>query len=345
MNKSWMMLRGESKNHQEIEKTYNEDSDMYCQLFEELCSDGDLTWLNNKENFPPVIEFLNREINGPCKTKYDIITSSPNQIIEYAEQPDMVFARGAFSSYLPILKAWKDSYIIRYSSGKRYMPDPGINYNLILVDTEKQKQEVLSKFPKLRVELFVKSAAKHFHPIECETKYDVCFIAKHGHPFKNIDWVYQTVPKDLSILHLGGRIEDNPPDNVTVKYVDRIDMNKYINQCNVGIVPYENVDSCPRVIPEMLACGLPIICLDTVNIWKEKYLIDFYCPDDEYFNGEYDWGKISNRKVFWNRVREGIEEGKNDHYKRIISSYYKEYLSIPVAAQYLKDLINEEKRV
>jgi len=41
----------------------------------------------------------------------------------------------------------------------------------------------------------------------------------------------------------------------------------------MGIVAVDSeIDSCPRVIPELLACGLPIVVLDKARFWKDKYI-------------------------------------------------------------------------
>lgn len=335
--KSWLMLRGESKNHFEVKKTYDEDSDLYLTLFNDLCHNGDLVWFNDadKKYKPNKKWLLNRDINVSCKTNYDIITSTPEFLINHIKQPDIIFARGAFDFYLPILKAWKDSYIIRYSSGNRYIPEPGINYNLILCDSGRQKKEILQKYPKVNVHLFIKPAAQHFKPIECEKIYDVCLIANEtqGH-FKGIQWVYDTIPKDLKVLHLGnftGRYK--APENVTRKHVSRIKMPEYINMCKIGIVPYWNqIDSTPRIISEQLACGLPLVVADELNFWREKYK-SALCSKQNFWKEVIDSLRTMNS---FELLSKGVT-------KDVVVEDYKENLSIPIAAKHIHNLIETIK--
>jgi hypothetical protein len=331
MNKTWLFLRGECKNSKEVRETSIEKSDMWENLFNELSEDG-LIWLNDNE-FMDNEFHLTRSIddkNYPCK--FDTFVSSPQKFLMYMSQPDIIFARGAHKSYLPILKKFKDSYIIRYGSGQRYIPEPDIVYNLILCDSEKQKKEIISKtkYTENEVKLLIKPAAWHFKPIECKKEYDVCFIANEtqGH-FKGVQWVYDTVPKDLKVLHLGnftGRY--TAPSNVIRKHVARIDMPSEISKCKVGIVPYWNqIDSCPRVIPEMLACGLPLVVADELNFWSNKY------PS-----------MPSNKDNFW-RYTERLTVLSNEQTQKERVDFYQENLSIPVAVKHIRGFINEYKSI
>lgn len=245
------------------------------------------------------------------------------------EKVNYVFARGGFDYYKPILKACKNAYKIYYGSGIRYYPQDGIKYNLILVDTEEQLEKVQKKFPNTKSSLWIKPAAKHFKSVECKKEYDVVFVADTSSKFqekiKRIRWVYKTVPSDLKVLHLG-KSSLKPPKNVTVKRVSRLEMPKWYSACKVGIVPYKNYDSCPRVIPEMLACGLPVVALNSVN-----YEIVGY-------NYAMLW--FDTKDYFWYQVKRSMDIFPVE---LDISKYYQENLSLKPAAEHLRKLICGER--
>jgi glycosyltransferase involved in cell wall biosynthesis len=241
-----------------------------------------------------------------------------------------VFARGGFDYYLPILRDCKNAYKVRYGAGRRYMPEPEIDYQLILVDTEKQKADVLAKYPKANVHLFIKPAASHFKPVDVEKEYDVCYIANGQQAaFKGIQWVYETVPKNLRVLHLGYPSKFKPPENVTCKRVDRIDMPTEISRCKIGVLPYDNIDSAPRALVEMIACGLYVVTTSGMNY--EDYIYTF-CE------------KVAKKDI-WDRATFLLDTPDAGAIE-IVSTFntnvfYERYLSIPVAAAHIKTLIKE----
>jgi len=255
----WMFLRGnwDSNNKQSAK----DDVDVWLQLFRGLArKDKYYIWYKGRKN----------------KVDFKKVTH--------------VFLRGGHEWQAKIVKKCKKAFKIYYGAGKRYKPKDGVKYDLVLADSEKQLAKLRKKG--FKAELWFKPAAECFKPVECEKKYDVCYVANYNSKFqediKRIKWVYKTVPKDLKMLHLG-KSSRKPPKNVKVKKVLRRDMPKYLSQCKVGIVPYRNYDSAPRVIPEFLACGLPVICLDSVNFWKEKYKCF-----------------VTSKENFWNNVKESL---------------------------------------
>ena len=310
---SWLFLRGAWD--ERTQKSIDTDDDMWLQLFAELVEKNDYgnIYFNTTDiDIGEVIEYTNN-----C----DIATWFTGGIVG-AKQ--IVFSRGGFDWQVDILKKCPTAYKIRYGAGKRFMPEPEIDYQLVLVDTEKQRIEVLLKYPKANVHLLIKPAASHFKPIKVGKEYDVCYIAngQQAH-FKGIEWVYNTAPSDISILHLGYPSEFKHPDNVTCRRVDRINMPAEINKCRIGIVPYDSIDSCPRVIPEMLACGLYNVIFDETNC--NEYV---YCHCERI-----------HKKDFWDRIKYLLNESDLKKTEPIISKYYQENLSIPIAAQHIKDLI------
>ena len=102
-------------------------------------------------------------------------------------------------------------------------------------------------------------------------------------------------------------------------------MAKEISKCKMGIVVVENeIDSCPRVIPELLSCGLPIVVLNDVRFWKEKYITS-------------KTGKSTNKISFWTTVQQVLDNYKLYNPRK----YYEENLSLNIAAKYLRKKIDE----
>jgi len=330
----WLFFRGRWDD--DVLNPQKNNADMWMNLFHEICKD---------KNSMCDIAFYGKEIKHPITVNlgenegHPPLIHSKKNISKLHCFPNLnyIFVRGGFVEYLPLLKNcnkyYPNIYLIRYGAGKRYMPEPNIKYNLILVDSEYQQKEVLSKYPKANVKLFIKPAARHFMPIPCEKEYDVCFIAKDPQAhFKGVQWVYDTVPRDINVLHLGSDGRHNPPSNVTCKLVDRIDMPTWISKCKIGIVPYFNkIDSCPRIIPEMTACGLPLVVSDIVNLWFEKYRVT-RSNDMEF----WEKVKLVNGKIY---DTESLVDGT---WSLFINNYYQKNLSVPVAAEHLRKLMGIE---
>jgi hypothetical protein len=246
------MLRGFwDKNNK---RSLSEDSDMWVQLFSELAG-----------------ESANKVIYYKYKTEIGIneIYIRAGKDIGYNPKTfNYIFARGGHPEYEPILKKCKNAYKIYYGAGARIVPEKDLGYSLILCDTEEQVEKCNKKYPHIKASLWIKPAAKHFKPVDCEKEYDVCYVAnchsKFQEKIKRVKWVYKTVPRDLKVLHLG-KSSLKPPKNVTVKKVSRLEMPKWYSKCKTCIVPYKGYDSAPRVISESLACDVPVLALDSVN--------------------------------------------------------------------------------
>lgn len=243
--------------------------------------------------------------------------------------PDIIFCRGGFQPYHQILERYPNSYKIYYGSGQRFLPPKEFtNYNLILQDSTKQLETCKQSFPKIRSELFIKPAADNLFSIipNIKKEYDICFPANGSQErIKGHNFVFSTFPKDLKILNLGNEPKINKiPDEIDRKRVLRSSIGKEYQKCKVGIVCCGGeVDSCPRVIPEMLSCNLPLIVLDETRFWKEKYINN-------------QTGIISNKDNFWNNVKYVLNN--LDQFKP--REYYENNLSLNHAAKYIKNLIN-----
>jgi len=245
--------------------------------------------------------------------------------------PDVIFCRGGFKEYITVLNRYPNAYKIYYGAGKRFLPSGYINYNLILQDSPEQLEECRKFFPNIKSTLFIKSAPDNIFNIDnsINKEYDVCFPANGTQSFKGHDFVYSSVPKDLKVLNLGLPSNIKKPKNVISKRVLRKDISKEIQKCKVGIVCCRHEpDSCPRVIPEMLASNIPIIVLKDVRFWKDIYINKIT-------------GKLASKKDFWKVVKEVLDN--IDNYKP--RQYYDSNLSLKNSSRYIKNILSyKEKR-
>lgn len=326
MSSNWLFLRGFwDKNNK---KSLIEDSDCWLQLFEALVDECD-----NTQEANGCIYYHGYKQKIPLIYNGCMAVAEKGNVIALAPRFDYVFARGGHPEYEPILKKCKNAHITYYGAGARIVPEKDLGYNLILCDTEEQVEKCKEKYPHIKASTWIKPAAKHFKPIECEKEYDACYVAnchsKFQEKIKRVKWVYKTVPSDLKVLHLG-KSSIKPPKNVTVKQVSRLEMPKWYSKCMVGIVPYKGYDSAPRVIPEMLACGLSLTVVDSVNFWRDEYLCD-----SPTFNGF-----VASKKNFWRDVVGSLNGASLRFVSPVIQNYYQEYLSLKPAAEHLRKLIH-----
>lgn len=244
MKKKWCLLRGTWD--ERTQRSIDSDDDMWLQLFRYMV-DGE----SHRIYF--------RDGHG----QYGLLDDS----YEY------ILSRGGFEWQEKMIEGKKCCKIF-YGAGRRFLPKS--YYDIILIDTKEQQKFASDAYRNAKVVLWDKPAAEHFKPMDVEKKYDLCFIANGQQEIiKGIEWVYDTAPKELSILHLGYPSRFSPPPNVFCKRVDRIDMPREISQCKIGILPYWScVDSAPRALSEIIACGIPCVInrrLSTsYNVVKEK---------------------------------------------------------------------------
>jgi len=185
-------------------------------------------------------------------------------------------------------------------------------------------------YPDSRVILWTKPAADNVvKRIDMPVIHDVCFVANGGQAkIKNIKWVYKTAPSDLKILHLGFPSKHKPPKNIFRKRVPRIAIAEEMCKCKIGIVPYSSYDSAPRVVPEMLSCGLPIIALRETRA-------NFF----GYRNG--DNVTVVPKMAFWDFVQTCLN-GWDPAWKIDIAESYLERNSMKVCTVKLRGMIEEE---
>jgi len=254
----------------------------------------------------------------------------PTYNIEPSFTPDVIFARGGFPEYDVVMQKYPNAFKIYYGAGKRFVPQHKFRkYNLIIVDTPQQLAKVRKVCPDSRSELFIKPAADNiFKPVKREKKYDVIFSANaHKAGIKGHDFFLPNCPVDLKAIQVGqlssNKIRKQYPHIEFTDRVPRCKLPEYYGQSKVAVVCCTNRDSCPRVIPEALACDCPLLILDSTNLWNEKYITP-------------QTGCIASSENFMLKLRDMVK-----NYKDFSAyNYYKDNLSLSVAAEYIKGMIS-----
>lgn len=240
--------------------------------------------------------------------------------------PDVIFCRGGFLEYNHVLKRFPKAFKIYYGAGRRFLPEGFTNYGLILQDSKEQLDMCRKKFPNIKSELFVKPAADNiFFPIKgVEKEFDVVFPANGTQEaIKGHSFVFGTAPKNLKILNLGNEGKLRKPKNIERVRVLRSQMSRNLQRAKVGIVCCDSsIDSCPRVIPEMLACDIPIVCFKHVRFWREKYITE-------------ETGLLAGKDDFWEKVDYAL----NNLDKFNPRKHYEEKLSLKKASEMIRSFI------
>jgi len=255
------------------EESIENDDDMWLQLFDAI-HPGHIVFWDYPYGYE--INYRDSKICGPSELG----------------SCDLLFCRGGFDYYSEFINQRPSARKIYYGAGRRWKPtDTSTNYDVILCDSAKQAAELRNMYPSSEVSVWAKPAAECVTPVQCDKKYDICYIANwQQRSIKGIDWVYDSCPRDLRILHLGRGEPLRKLANVEQLCSARKDIHKHISKCITGVAPYwSGVDSAPRSICEMRACGLPVVCADTVA--ADMLGVKYATP-----------------KSFWRKVRDIIVE-------------------------------------
>lgn len=316
----YLMLRGQvpqDRNPNEIifDKIENCD-DMWTQLIYQMTTKDDYSeiWYWGGERVKRFQPWFTERWIKDFKHSY-----------KYDFDPDVIFCRGGFSEYDHIIKKYPDAIKVYYGAGRRFLPNNS-KYDLILQDSKEQLKECRKVFPSIPSTTFIKPAADNiFYPMPIEKDYDVVFPANGSQEkLKGHQFVYDKIDhKKYSVLNLGNKGKIKPPSLVHRYRVKRTMMPESLQRAKVGLVCSVNkVDSCPRVIPEMLACDIPIICLKGIRFQEDLYMNE-------------KTGLVVDKK----EVNDAIEYVLNNLDKFSAREYYEENLSLKVAAKFIKDKI------
>jgi hypothetical protein len=200
---------------------------------------------------------------------------------------DFIFSRGGFPQYIPVMRAASKAIRLYYAAifKGRYNPEAigdTTKYDLILADGLRQYVGLLSSG--YNVMKFLKPACENiFYPINnAENKiYDVIFIANALQKnLKGHEWFLNKMKgTNLKILQVGN-LDQEIIDlanclklNITFYgWVPRKEIRHLAATAKVGVCCSE-FDSCPRVIPEMLAMNLPVVVRESsgLHIWPDYF--------------------------------------------------------------------------
>jgi len=254
------------------------------------------------------------------------------KIGKYDRDPDVIFARGGFPEYDQVLKRFPKAYKIYYGAGKRFYPQSKFkNYDLIINDTKGQVKKTSKLFPKSKVIRWVKPAAENiFKPVEAEKEYDVIMVANES-PKKDIKghgFAFKHVPKDLKMLKAGIALKKSRNRHPHVDFtgwIPRRLLPELYAKSKVAIVCCTTIDSCPRVIPEALACDCPLLILDRINFWHDKYISE-------------KSGKLCNEENFSQELKNMVA----NYDKFSAYEHYKEHLSLDKCVETISSYVNNK---
>jgi len=243
------------------------------------------------------------------------------------KKPGMIICRGGFRYYEPFLRRYPKVKKVYYGAGKRFYPQGYDEYDLILTDSPRQLEVIQKK--KKPAALFIKPAATLFKPVSTEKTYDICFMANATQSrIKRHELLLNAFAgSEFRILNLGNydkRLRQLAKRlNVIIKWGGwhrRKQLPRLISSCRVGICCSTNYDSCPRVIPEYLACNLPVVVTSNINFWDEQYI-------------NKDTGILATEDELIDAVKALLKLRPKPR------RYYESNLSMECAARYLDGLI------
>lgn len=209
---------------------------------------------------------------------------------------DIIFNRGGYEQYRPVLQSYPGSLLIYYGAGKRWNPADGIRYDLILVDTEEQRAAVAAKHTTSKVVVFHKPAADAlFYPREVAKEYDLVFSAHTPRPYKGFKWLAKRIPNGLKVLRIGEpdpwfqHLNDHGGFVTFTGRIPRKEVPDWACMAKLAVVCNEHEpDSGPRTLPEFLAMDIPVLLRDTVRVDAAAYItpLSGLMVDDDNFGNQ-----------------------------------------------------------
>jgi glycosyltransferase involved in cell wall biosynthesis len=297
-----------------IEECEDQWTQLFYYLTKSLGATGELLYQggNRESNFVDFTDMWVKKI-----AKYDC-----------GYEPDLIVCRGGFDYYDKFVKRFPKAKKVYYGAGKRYYPKTGFtHYDLFLADSKKQRKKIKAKGK--RSKLFIKPAATLFKPYNVDKKYDICFMANASQSDikRHILLIKSFANTEYTILNLGNTdkrlIQLAKKYNVNITWGGwhlRKHLPEKISQCKVGICCSTNYDSCPRVIPEYLACGLPVIATSNMNFWHDKYITN-------------KTGVLVNEHDLLGGIQDALK------IKAGVRRYYDNNLGMEKAVEHLKKLV------
>jgi len=245
----------------------------------------------------------------------------------------LVFARGGFREYIPILNYFKNAVKIYYGAGKRHNPkmlDDPTDYNAVLCDTKEQEKELTSAG--YTAFTFIKPACDTiFHPWKAEKYYDVVFIANAPQrQLKGHDFLFDVLKGTHLHLLVIGIADASVISCATLRgvnstftgWVPRKVIPQLACRAKIGVCCSTSYESCPRVIPEYLAMDIPILVRSSVRFNTDLYVTP-------------ETGMSADDHTFLKT----LEYMVHNYTKFTPRKYYEEHLSLEVASVYFSGLL------
>jgi len=245
-------------------------------------------------------------------------------------KPNVIFCRGGFKEYDIVCERYPKAIKIYYGAGSRFYPQHRFkNFHVILNDTTNQQHLTQSLFPNTSVDLFIKPVAENiFKPVPGKKKFDVIMVGNYNHlnPIKGHEML-DYIPMDLKVIQVGiNRGLDRRLNVSYLGWIPRKQIPILYGNSKVAIVCCDKKDSSPRVIPEALACNCPVLVLDGVDFWKEKYITP-------------QTGRLCSRKDFRDVLYSMVES----YVTFSPREYYEAELSLSKSISKLKNLIDTSR--
>jgi len=201
--------------------------------------------------------------------------------------PDISFFRGGFKEYCDLTKHRPNDLGLKLylGAGKRVTPQYGGSYNKILVESK-------SELSDNNIPFYKTSNPSIFRPLNMDPIYDICLISNFSQAkMKGQKFVIQEISKskylkNLKIVHLGNQPEVGKKlakkfgvKNIEFKgWVNRVNVNKILNQSKFGLMSSTLQDGCPRISTEILCSGTPLLIRNTTRLlpyYKKFGVVEF----------------------------------------------------------------------
>jgi glycosyltransferase involved in cell wall biosynthesis len=241
--------------------------------------------------------------------------------------PDVVFTRGGFKIHRAKAAQFPKAFKIHYGAGQRVIPGPRQHWDLVLVDTPEQLERAQANG--YNAQLFVKPAADNIFrpasPISAHPEFDVIYVANFNHNANKGHRFLLPNLRGVRLLHVGIGRRGWPakfPNTSFTGWVRRADLPSLYARAKVAVVMTAGKDSCPRVIPEALACDTPIVVSEGTRLWHSQYITP-------------ETGRTFTKDTFVKVLSEVLGDWRSFRPRE----YYERELSLPVAARHILRII------
>lgn len=242
------------------------NDDMWTQLFAVLVRLAGVEGIILREGVPYQVSYAGTQVTD-CRV---------SNLLDFAGKFDVVFNRGGYPQYCGILGRNQRAFRVYVGCGRNWRPP---TVDLVLVDHKQQLEELRSVgCPAI---LFTKPAADNvFRPFGVPKKHGFVWMCRWPRGFKGGDWLGERIPMGESLLHIGPHCEELSKASrrrgfsyATTSAVPRKQIPELACSGRVGVVCDDGLhDSGPRVLPEFLAMGIPVIVRGCVRANLRAYI-------------------------------------------------------------------------